>query len=142
MNQLPKPQKGEFRHFGHVLRSYRETIGKRLQQYSPGLAPIQASAQEIIKCLRSQDYQISAGTYSALENGDSLPRDPETFIDKISHCLAIERKSLEWWTLTLYVMYGLAAQKLGNTVADEVIPISPAEISKICQESQDHAEQH
>lgn len=135
MSHLPKPQKGQYKHFGDVLRHYRETISDRLQQFSPGLVPIHVSALDLIKCLRSQGYHVSPASYSSLENGDSLPRDPELFLTKIGKCLAIERGSLEWWTLTLYAMHGLMSQKLGPRAADAAIPISEPEIRNTWQNS-------
>jgi hypothetical protein len=135
MSQLPKPQDKPFEHFGDVLRHYRETISDRLRPYSPGLAPIQASAADLIRCMRSHGYSISAATYSAIENGESLPRDTEEFLDNVSKCLAIEHGSLEWWTLTLYAMHGLMSQKLGRESADTVISLSEDNIRHVLQES-------
>lgn len=135
MSRLPKPLNSEYSHFGHVLRHYRETISDRLQQKNPGLAPIQASALDLIRCLNSHGYQISPATYSALENGESLPRDPETFIDRVCECLAIDHGSEDWWTLTLYAMHGLMAQKLGGQTANAVISVSKSAIHELWEKS-------
>lgn len=130
MTQLPKPRDSEYDNFGHALRHYRMTIAERLRQSNPGLLVVQASALDLIRCLRSQGYHISPAAYSAIENGESLPRDPEEFIDKVAKCLVIEPKSEQWWTLTLYAVHGLMAQKLGLDTANRVVSLNKEDISE------------
>ena len=137
MSQLPRPHGGEYEHFGAVLRHYRQTISDRLQDWTPGLAQLEASAAHLIACMRDKGYQISPATYSAIENGESLPREPDEFIDMVCRCLAIKLNSLEWWTLTLYASHGLMSRKLGPRAADIALPLSQSNIRRIWQQGQD-----
>lgn len=134
MSQLPRPHDGEYEHFGAVLRHYRQTVSDRLQ--TPGLAQLEASAAQLIACMRNKGYQISPATYSAIENGESLPREPDEFINMVSSCLAIKVNGLEWWTLTLYASHGLMSRKLGPRAADIALPLSQSHIERIWQQSQ------
>lgn len=141
MSQLPKPIEGQFEHFGHVLRHYRETVSDRLRPFRPGLAPIHASAADLIRCMKDHGYSISAASYSAIENGESLPRDTEEFLQHVSQCLAIDYDGEEWWTLTLYAMHGLMSQKLGHEAADAALPLSKEHIQQVRQASQKNPRQ-
>ena len=40
--------------------------------------------------MKTHGYNIIAASYSAIENGDSLPRDTDEFLRHVSQCLAIE----------------------------------------------------
>lgn len=140
MSQLPRPREGTYQHFGDVLRHYRQTVSDRLQHCTPGLAQLEASAAQLIACMREKGYQISPATYSAIENGESLPREPDEFIDMVCSCLAIKANSLEWWTLTLYASHGLMSRKLGQKSADIALPLSESNIVRIWQQSQPPSE--
>jgi hypothetical protein len=135
MSQLPRPRAGQYEHFGAVLRKYRQTVSDRLQYCTPGLAQLDVPAAQLITSMREKGYQISPATYSAIENGDSLPREPDAFIDTVCRCLAIKVGSLEWWTLTLYASHGVLSQKLGQNAADTALPLSESDIVRIWRES-------
>ena len=137
MSQLPRPRAGKYDHFGAVLRHYRQTVSERLQDWTPGLAKLEVSAAQLIACMREKGYHISPATYSAIENGETLPREPDEFIDTVCRCLAIKSESLEWWTLTLYASHGSISRKLGQRSADIALPLSESDIVRIWQESQD-----
>ncbi len=136
MSQLPRPREGDYEHFGDVLRHYRQTVSDRLHDWTPGLAQLEASAAQLIACMRHKGYQISPATYSAIENGESLPREPDEFIEMVCSCLAINLNSLEWWTLTLYASHGLLSRKVGLTAADIALPLRESDIKRIWQQSQ------
>lgn len=127
----------QFPHFGACLRHYRETVTSRLKRFSPGLPELQLSAAKVVECMRPR-YDISPAAFSAIENGGSLPRDPEAFIDAVVPCLAIERDSLEWWTLVQYMTHFLIAQKLGDEVADTLVELDPEKLAAKVEERQRH----
>lgn len=138
MSGASQSQPRRFPHFGAVLRHYRETVAARLQKYSPGLPELQLSAAKLIECMKPR-YEISPAAYSATENGGSLPRDPEAFIDAVAPCLAIERNSLEWWTLVQYAAYDLVAQRLGADVAEMLVELDEDELkARLEERSNDH----
>ena len=132
MKTLPKPSGGIYDHFGDVLRHYRETLAERI--HHPGLSVLpqmQVTATSLLKCVeQSSGIVISPASYSEIENGLVLPRDPEEFLDAVTPCLAIEKGSLEWMTLVKYLSHGLIAQKLGSDVADQVVVISEEELDR------------
>lgn len=132
MGTLPKPLGGTYDHFGHLLRHYRETLSERIQH--PGLSRLpqmQVTATALLKCVeQSADISISQASYSEIENGLGLPRDPEAFLDAVAPCLAIEKNSLEWRMLVQYLSHGLIAQKLGGDIADQVVVINEDELIK------------
>ena len=129
---LPKPSSGIYEHFGDVLRHYRETLAERI--HYPGLSilpQMQVTATALLKCVeQSAGIVISHASYSEIENGLSLPRDPEAFLCAVAPCLAIEKDSMEWWTLVQYLSHGLIAQKLGSEVADQVVVISEDKVTE------------
>jgi hypothetical protein len=130
MTTLPKPIDGTYDHFGHVLRHYRETLSERIHRPGLNLLPqMQVTATALLKCVeQSKGLVISQASYSEIENGLSLPRDPEAFLNAVAPCLAIEEDSIEWWTLVQYLSHGLIAQKLGGEIADQVVVTDEEEL--------------
>jgi hypothetical protein len=130
MGILPKPLGGRYDHFGHALRHYRETLSERIQRPGSSLLPqMQVTATSLLKCVeQSSGLAISQASYSEIENGLGLPRDPEAFLHAVAPCLAIEKDSLEWWTLVQYLSHGLIAQKLGGEIADRVVVTNEDEL--------------
>lgn len=127
MTTLPTPPSGRFQHFGHALRHYRETVSDRLGRSD--LPRMQVTAAALLKCVeQGGDVAISQASYSDIENGLSLPRDPEQFLNAVAPCLAIQKDSLEWWTLVQYAIHGLVAQKLGEDIANAAIVINEDEL--------------
>jgi hypothetical protein len=126
MTTLPTPPNGRFQHFGHALRHYRETVSDRLGRSD--LPRMQVTAAALLKCVEQGGLVISQASYSDIENGLSLPRDPEQFLSAVAPCLAIKKDSLEWWTLVQYAIHGLVAQKLGEDIANEALVMNEEKI--------------
>lgn len=132
MTILPTPPNGRFQHFGHALRHYRETISDRLGRSD--LPRMQVTAAALLKCVeQGGSIVISQASYSDIENGLSLPRDPEQFLSAVAPCLAIKKDSLEWWTLVQYAIHGLVAQKLGEDIANASVVINEEELKQRMQ---------
>jgi hypothetical protein len=126
--KVPGPPGGQFENFGAVLRHYRETVSQRLGR--PDLPTMQVTAVALLKCIQQTDTgaAISQAAYSDIENGFSLPRNPERFLHAVASCLAITVGSLEWQMLVQYLGYGLMAQKLGPALADQLLETDIREI--------------
>jgi hypothetical protein len=128
--KVPGPPGGPFEHFGAVLRYCRETVSQRLDR--PELPQMQVTAAALLRCIEQtdKDAAISQAAYSDIENGFSLPRNPERFLYAVASCLAIKVGGLEWQMLVQYLGYGLMAQKLGPALADQLIETDVQEIQK------------
>lgn len=128
--RVPGPPGGQFEHFGAVLRYCRETVSQRLGR--PELPHMQVTAAALLRCIEQTDKEaaLSQAAYSDIENGFSLPRNPERFLHAVASCLAIEVGSLEWHLLVQYLGYGLMAQKLGPALADQLLEMDVGEIQK------------
>jgi hypothetical protein len=122
MNDQPHAAlKRVFAHFGEALEAYRESVSDRLRQINPRLPRMQLSAAALIAAMREAGYSISPGTYSEIEAGHSLPRDPRAFLDAVCPPLFIEPDSLDWWILHQYLARDLVDQKLGPIAAEMVV---------------------
>jgi hypothetical protein len=93
---------------------------------------MQVTAAALLRCIEQTDKEaaLSQAAYSDIENGFSLPRNPERFLHAVASCLAIEVGSLEWHLLVQYLGYGLMAQKLGPALADQLLEMDVGEIQK------------
>jgi hypothetical protein len=111
----------DFKHFGEALRHYRDTYPDRIRRNSPDMPRIRVSALSLIECMDKRGYSISSGAYSEIESGISLPKDPRTFLDACTKCLAIDEGSPEWQTLVEQLAYDIVVKKLGPEYARYVL---------------------
>ena len=111
----------EFTTFGEAVRYFRTTMSDRLRRVMPGIGEMHMTNQAVVNCLTASGYDISQSTFSELETGRSLPRDPDQFLDKLCPCLAIERNSLPYWLLRQQLGYDLVKQRLGESAAAALV---------------------
>ncbi len=102
------------RHFGEMLRQFRESYYERVRPHRPG-APsprLRLSALALIKCLAEAGYSVSSGAYSEIEAGKSIPREPRKFVDAVSICLELTSDEKEH--LTRQLGYDIVYARLGD----------------------------
>lgn len=105
---------GGTRHFGEMLRQFRETYYERVRPQRPG-APsphLRLSALALIKCLAQAGYSVSSGAYSEIEAGKSIPRGPRSFVDAVSVCLELTAEEKD--QLTRQLGYDIVYARLGD----------------------------
>lgn len=105
---------GGTRHFGEMLRRFRESYYERVRPHRPG-APsprLRLSALSLIKCLAEAGYSISSGAYSEIESGKSIPREPRKFVDAVSVCLELTAEQKD--ELTRQLGYDIVYARLGD----------------------------
>lgn len=124
-----KPRR--FRHFGEMLRHYRDTYGERKSKSDPAFPRgIKLPAAGVVQWLNEHDYDISQSTYSEIESGISFPRYSGAFIDKVCECLGLNVGGDEWLAMNQQLVYDIVAARFGPIVAglavrDEHIPSEP-----------------
>lgn len=120
----------KFDSFGDALRYCRATTSDRLRRIMPGIGATHMTNQSVVNCLTSSGYEISQSTYSELENGRSLPRDPDLFLEKLCPCMAIERNSLPYWLLRQQLGFDLVKQRLGADEAAALVIMDRVQLVK------------
>lgn len=80
----------EFRHFGDLLKIFREAYGDRLRRQNPGMPRLKLTATALVRCLNDHDYVISGPTYTEIESGANIPKRPDDFLRIASTCLGLE----------------------------------------------------
>ncbi|WIG59048.1 MAG: hypothetical protein OJF49_001795 [Ktedonobacterales bacterium] len=113
----------DFQSFGELLRYLRVTYGERTGQNRPGAPKITLTALSLIDCLTDCGYpSMTSGSYSLLESGKTLPKDPEIFLDAISQCLAIGPADKYRVLLRQQYAYDLLARHAGPELAAAMVP--------------------
>jgi hypothetical protein len=112
----PRHQRGAggMRHFGEMLRQFRESYYERVRPQRPD-APsprLRLSALSLIKCLAQAGYSVSSGAYSEIEAGKSIPREPRKFVDAVAVCLELTAEQKE--ALTRQLGYDIVYARLGD----------------------------
>ncbi len=111
----------EFQHLGALLVYLRETYGIRTGYASHGPA-FNITALAVAEKLSSYGYPMTSGSYSLLENGRSLPKDPERFFDAICKVLAVDKSSKYWVLLRFQYLFDHARLMVGDEFAVEHCP--------------------
>lgn len=118
----------KFENFGALLYYLRTTHSERVARNHPDMPirRIRLTQAGLIACLERSGYSISSGAYSEIEQGISLPRDPERFIGALSTCL--ELNDNERSRLARQLARDAVKPKLGDELTDRALwpPMPPA----------------
>lgn len=112
----------DFESLGELLVYLRQTYGERIQHNGAFLPHITLAAQSVATFLNDHDYSMTSGSYSLLEQGKTLPKNPERFLDTISTCLAVPPSSKYWPLLRFQYMYDHARRYVNKEFAEEHCP--------------------
>jgi hypothetical protein len=80
------------------------------------------TALSLIACLGEHGYPITSGAYSLLEQGKTLPRNPERFFGAICTCLDVPSTDKYWALLRYQYAYDLVARSVDSQFADKYVP--------------------
>lgn len=80
-------------HLGELLVHLRETYPERRGLVAPGSPQMRLTAKALARCLNEAGYSMTSGSYSMLEQGKSLPKNPRLFFETLEHCLALDSAS-------------------------------------------------
>lgn len=122
MEEAGPGERIEFDSFGDMLTYLRRTFGARTGRVGRGLPRVNLTALSLIDCLGASGYPITSGAYSLLEQGKTLPKNPERFFDAICRCLAIESTDKYWTLLRYQYMYDMMARSVNREFADRYAP--------------------
>lgn len=111
-----------FESLGELLVYLRQTYGERFQRTGSSLPHITLAAQSVAAFLNEHDYSMTSGSYSLLEQGKTLPKNPERFLDVISTCLAVSPSSKYWPLLRFQYMYDHARRYVSKEFAEAHFP--------------------
>jgi hypothetical protein len=103
----------DFESLGALLVYLRSTFFERVQSSTAGLAHPTLTAQAVADCLSAHRYSMTSGSYSLLEQGKTLPKNPELFMESICKCLGVSASSKYWLLLPNQYMYDHARRYLG-----------------------------
>lgn len=112
----------DFESFGDMLTYLRQTYGARTGRVGRGLPKVHLTALSLIECLTEHGYPITSGAYSLLEQGKTLPKNPNTFFEAVCTCLAIESSDKYWTLLRYQYMYDMMARSVNREFADRYAP--------------------
>lgn len=120
--QLDEPGPEDFKHLGDLLVYLRQTYSERSAPQGVDRPRIELRAAAVVEYLRKHGYSMTSGSYSLLEQGKTLPRNPERFLDIISACLIANPHSKYHLLLRRQYIYDHAARFVGKPYADQMIP--------------------
>ncbi len=121
---LPRNTDRPFRAFGQMLREYRESYGERMRAKNPRLPRVRLTALALIENLEEQfDFHLTSGAYSEIEQGVTLPRELQRFVDAVTACLGIEKNSLDYHRLIQQLAYDVVAWRVGPDIAQQTVPL-------------------
>lgn len=112
----------EFPSLGDMLIYLRRSYSERVEKSHPGGARVTTSAQAVANCLATHGYSMTSGSYSMLERGNTLPKNPESFFEAIGKCLAIDTSSKYWALLRFQYLYDHALRSVGVEFAEQHFP--------------------
>lgn len=112
----------DFDSFGQLLTYLRQTYGARTGRVGHGLPKVNLTALSLINCLTEHGYPITSGAYSLLEQGKTLPKNPDRFFEAICACLAIDSSDKYWTLLRYQYMYDMMARSVNREFADRYAP--------------------
>lgn len=109
--------------FGALLRHLRETYGDRIGANRPGKPRVLLTAQALLNAMKEAGFSLTSGSYSEIEAGNSIPRDPHGFITVVSECLALNEHERQM--LVHRLGYDIVKSKLGDLTDLVFKPIEP-----------------
>jgi hypothetical protein len=121
MGKYHDPGKEDFKHLGELLVYLRETYFDRISGGDPDRPRSDLKAAAVVDYLRKHNYSMTSGSYSMLEQGKTLPRNPEQFLDIISKCFRIDRSSKYWVLLRRQYIYDHTVRFVGKEYADQAV---------------------
>jgi hypothetical protein len=111
-----------FATFGDLLVYLRQTYGERVGLNSTGLPRVTLTAQSVAACLKEHGYSMTSGSYSLLEQGKTLPKNPELFLEAVSNCLAVKTTSKYWSLLRFQYLFDHARRYMDEDFAMSHFP--------------------
>lgn len=105
-----------FENLGELLVYLRKTYGERTGFTTHGPA-FTITALAVAETLSEYGYPMTSGSYSLLEHGQSLPKNPERFLDAICTALAVDRSSKYWMLLRYQYLFDYARRMVGDEFA-------------------------
>lgn len=120
-NDRNEPGEEDFHNLGELLVYLRETYFDRLSGGEPDRPRSELKAAAVVDYLRKHGYSMTSGSYSLLEQGKTLPRNPEQFLAIVSKCLHVDRTSKYWMLLRRQYVYDHTARFVGKEYADRTI---------------------
>lgn len=116
-----EPGKEDFNNLGELLVYLRLTYFERVSDGTRDRPRSDLKAAAVVEYLRRHNYSMTSGSYSLLEQGKTLPRNPEEFLAVISECLGVERTSKYWMLLRRQYIYDHTVRYVGKEYADRTI---------------------
>lgn len=115
------PGAEDFEHLGKLLVYLRHTYFDRIAGADSDRPRSDLKAAAVVDYLRKHRYSMTSGSYSMLEQGKTLPRNPEQFLSIISKCFQIDRSSKYWVLLRRQYVYDHTVRFVGKEYADQTI---------------------
>ncbi|HKV84992.1 MAG TPA: hypothetical protein VJN88_10575 [Ktedonobacterales bacterium] len=112
----------DFESFGDLLLYLRQTYGERIRRTAPESPHVSLTALAVAEFLKEHGYSMTSGSYSLLEQGKTLPKNPEQFLDVISKCLGIDRLSKYWPLLRFQYLFDHARRYVDRDFAERHVP--------------------
>lgn len=113
--------KNDFESLGELLVYLRDTYGERTGYTAHGPA-FDITALAVAEKLSQYGYHMTSGSYSQLEHGQTLPKNPERFFDAICAVLAVDEKSKYWVLLRYQYLFDQARRTVGDDFAYTYCP--------------------
>lgn len=115
-----EPGQENFESLGALLIYLRRRHEKRMALASPGIVEPRVTAASVVKALNENNYPMTSGSYSLLEQGKTLPRSPNAFIEAIARSLGVEPTSKYSMLLRWQYLYDHALRYFGADVAEGI----------------------
>ncbi len=114
-----EPGTEDFENLGDLLVYLRQTYFDRGMQAGVEDRPrMELRAGAVAEFLRSHGYSMTSGSYSFLEQGRSLPRVPDHFLELAAYCLNVPATSKYHELLRAQYIYDHTRNTLGQEIAD------------------------
>ncbi len=107
----------DFAHMGDLLVYLRRTYGERTGYAADGPAFTITALAVAEKLSTRYGYPMTSGSYSLLEKGISLPKNPERFFEAIGKVLAVDESSKYWALLRYQYLFDHARRTVGEEFA-------------------------
>lgn len=106
----------DFDHLGVLLVYLRNTYAERTRT-SAHTPKFTITALAVANELASSNYPMTSGSYSLLEQGVTLPKNPEQFFAAIGNALAVKESSKYWMLLRYQYLFDHARRMVGDEFA-------------------------
>lgn len=131
------PGEEDFENLGKLLVYLRHTYFDRISDGDPDRPRADLKAAAVVDYLRKHKYSMTSGSYSMLEQGKTLPRNPEQFLRIISKCFGIEPSSKYWVLLRRQYVYDHTVRFVGKEFADQTFVHGSAMLRAMRREPSD-----